>query len=297
MKPRIRLSAPGIFLFRAPHELDLTVDREMVLVVHLVQPQATAVLVCDALCSPRDLVPILDELIAKLMLDLDQAPGPVYAKIFGLSHDRPELRRTVNGWLRSHGFSLDAQDVGRHTTRNLTILCETGAVGVSYQQSIGSEPPLFLHRGSARSRIGAGRGPAQTQVLVLTENPVWRQLAAQSIEEQPGFHALCPESPRELADGEDTLPGSVFGVLIFPDLASRYPNTLVRSLHRSNPSLRVGFCAEELPHEPVCDPIPALLPALRPETIAVFKAALKSLWEREITAEGLLLPFRRQRSR
>jgi hypothetical protein len=265
-KPRsVRLESPGIYLFSAPVQAQISIYRETVVILWVAAKKSAGIAILSPESKVEDLRQTLDGLHHKVTQDLGLKDPKIEVKIFGGSMGGKLALQTALHWVEVTTLPLLSRDTGGDHPRNLTVDCATGGVGITYADRTPAE--LFLTLGTARLRNPLDN--VQTEVLVLSKNSVKRTLAKQAIEEQPQWSASTPKNPKEILGktGKIDFPWSI--VLLFDDLeedaaclkwitkmSAQYPSVQFRWVGGSLPSFakKVPFLKHLPPVEPVLMP-------------------------------------------
>jgi hypothetical protein len=290
----------GVYLFRAPHKLSVSVDHELVVVFVIPSTSSTGVVVHDPRRPLRDLRGMLDGVFEKITVGLEKGASPIFVKLFGVSNGSRAVLDPLGAWLHANGVGIQAKDLGKNVSRTLEIDCGTGAVGVRYSEAYVPELAHFLARGSARQRAGFAIWPPLHQALVLADNPITRELARQAIEEHPEWAATAPPKPLDTIGEPLTGAFPWDHVLLFEDTAGpSLVGNWIKALVKAHPEVRLYWVGSEQAAKNHKFPQNArILPPLTPETIREFKAALASTDPVDRTPpsdwhSGDILPFPR----
>lgn len=295
MEHVIPLANEGVYLFKAPARLSATINRELVLVVYAEQPSACGVLIFDPRRPVKELDPLLETLVAKMTLGLEQSPGPMEVKLFGLSHNPTGIVSRITVWLQLHGFRLSARDTGRGVTRNLLIRCDSGMVGVSYQESVLPGRPEFLTFGTARSR---SHGAVSTQVLILSDSPTHRLLAQQAVEEIEGIVATAPEDPLAFLKGDLADPFPYSCVILFDSHLVHGLGGWIHKLGEASPSTQLIWVGDTTPARVTSTGLtPRAVVRLRPDALGDFKRDLRAILDPDFDTSGDILSFPPEKAR
>lgn len=293
----IHLDKTGAFLFKAPAQVSLMLNRELCIVLSLPKKHACGIALFDPEENIKELYQSLETLYQKLVDTYAADSSQIEVKIFGL---RNGLRSAIEGalhWLAGNGLRIVAKDIGANATRKILVNCDSGMVGVNYAEGT-SQPLQWIAEGSARNR-----NPMDTvhaEVLVLSESPVKRTLAKQSVEEERHWSAATPKKPLDILSKETVSDFPYPVVLLFDDLEDyNLIEAFISRVQLAYPAVQFRWVGTAVP-TPLKRAFPQLklLPPLEPDLLPEFKKKLRgAVFDHATTETNTLIPFERKRAR
>jgi hypothetical protein len=271
----IPISYPGAYLYQAPHNLQLTIDKQLVIVFCLKNLPTTGVVLSGSELSIKDLISEVGLLYLKIKSKLKIHTSDISLKLFGLSSGAFHVFDAVQKWAETVGIKITVTELGKSTVRNLSIECKTGKVGVTYGELNKVQSKLiFLPVGTARERIPLTQ--MHNNILILTHNSVQRQLTRASIEEYPAWAAVSVERVSEYIQSNDWKKTEWSVVLCFEDLKEEKGiEKFIKSIHSSHPSVEIRWVGSTLPQFSKDIPALKLLPPMDYDLLPDFKKMLK----------------------
>lgn len=293
----MHLDKTGAFLFKAPTQVSMLLNRELAIVFCLPKKEVCGIALFDPEQNIKELNQSLETLYQKMIDTYAADPSQLQIKIFGLRNGLRSVIEATLDWLEGNHLKVVAQDLGANATRKVLVNCQTGMVGVNYAEGT-TQPMHWIAEGSARNRNPMDS--INAEVLILTENAVKRTLAKQAIEEERHWTAATPKNPTDIISKKTVsdFPWSV--VLIFDDMDDYNPiEAWISRLHLTFPAVQIRWVGATIPAQlkrafPELKQLPPLEPALLPE----FKKKLKSAVFDHATSEtSTLIPIKRKGAR
>lgn len=271
----IPISYPGAYLYQAPHNLQLTIDKQLVIVFCLKNLPSTGIVLSGSELSVKDLMSEIELLYLKIKSKLKTHTIDISLKLFGLSSGSFHVFEAVQKWAETVGIKIVVTELGKSTVRNLSIECRTGKVGVTYGElNKVKSKLLFLPEGTARERIPLAQ--IHNNILILTQNSVQRQLTKASIEEYPAWAAISVEKVSEFIQSNDWKKTEWSVVLCFEDLKEQKGiENFIQSLHSAQPAVQIRWVGSILPDFSKEIPELKLLPPMDYDLLPDFKKMLK----------------------
>jgi hypothetical protein len=271
----IPVSYAGAYLYQTPHKLELCLDKELAVVFCLKNLSSTGLVLTSSETSQKDLLSELEILHLKIKAKLKIHSEDITLKLFGLSHGALHIVKTVESWAQSLGIKINVIEVGKQLVRNLSVECRTGIVAVTYGEiNQKSSKVLFLSEGTARTRIPLAQ--VHNNILILTHNPVHRQLTKACIEEYPAWAADSVENLSELTQSKALAHKSWSVVLCFEDLRQEKGiETILQDIRKKHPASQIRWVGAALPEFHKDFPELKLLPPIDYELLPDFKKMLK----------------------
>lgn len=271
----IPITFSGAYLYKAPHRLELVIDKQLVVVFCIKNHSSCGLVLSSTDLSIRDLLSELELLHLKIKSKLKIHTTDITLKIFGLSHGATHVLEAVHGWANSLGIQIVATEVGKRTVRNLSVDCLNGKVGVTYGEL--NSPPgklIFLSEGTARNRVPLAK--VHNNILVLTQNSVQRQLTKAAIEEYPAWAAITVEDVSSFISSKSNERSDWSVVLCFEDIKNEKGlEKFLSHLRDSHPSTQLRWVGSALPEFSKDIPDLRLLPPMEYELLPDFKKMLK----------------------
>jgi len=271
----IPISYSGAYLYRAPHTLELMLDKHLAVVFTLKGQNSTGLVLFSHDLATRDLLSELELLYLKIKSKLKIQTSDISLKIFGLSHGATHILEVVQSWARSVNISISAIDVGKRVTRNLSVNCENGRVAVTYGEMNQSQNKLiFLSEGTARNRIPLAK--VHSHILILTKNSVQEQITKAAIEEYPAWAAVTVDNVSQFLNAKISDKSHWSVVLCFHDIKDEKGlEKFLGNVVKSHPSTQLRWVGPSLPDFHKNTPELKLLPPIDYELLPDFKKMLK----------------------
>jgi hypothetical protein len=271
----IPISYPGAYLYQAPHNLQLTIDKQLVVVFCLKNLSSTGLVLSGPELSIRDLNSEIGLLYLKIKSKLKIHTSDISLKLFGLSSGSFHVFEAVQKWAETVGVKITVTELGKSTVRNLSIECRTGKVGVTYGELNKVQSKLiFLPEGTARERIPLAQ--IHNNILILTQNSVQRQLTRASIEEYPAWAAVSVENVSDFIQSKNWKKTEWSVVLCFEDLKEQKGlEKFIKDVHSAQPSVQIRWVGSTLPDFSKEFPELKLLPPMDYDLLPDFKRMLK----------------------
>lgn len=271
----IPISYPGAYLYRAPHQLEVCLDKELAVVFTLKGHDSTGLVLFGSELSTKDLLAELELLFSKIKTKLKIHTSDISLKIFGLSHGAYHILEAVQSWAKTLNISISVIEVGKRITRNLSVDCQNGKVGVTYGELNQSQNKLiFLAAGTARNRIPLAK--VHNQILILTKNSVQEHIIKAAIEEYPAWAAVTVENTSQFLSSKAYEKSQWSVVLCFEDLRQEKGlEKFLSNVEKSHPSTQIRWVGPSLPDFHKNIPGLKLLPPMDYELLPDFKKMLK----------------------
>lgn len=237
----------GAYLFQAPHQLQLTVDKELAVVFCLKGLPAVGLVLYQSDLSLKELLSELELLHLKIKSKLKIHTNQITLKLFGLSTGAFHIFDILKEWADNLGIAISVTELGKRMVRNLVIDCETGVVAMTLGElnSQNSEP-VFLKTGTARARIPLAK--IHNKILILTHNQVQRQLTKAAVEEHPAWAAEVIEDVKTFLKTSLSKDATWSVVLCFEDLSKEKGMAeFISKLKLNHPSTEIRWVGAELP--------------------------------------------------
>jgi len=271
----VPISYPGAYLFQSPHQLEFVVDKELAVVFCLKGQASTGLVLSDSSFSNRELLSELELLFLKIKSKLNANTKDINLKLFGLSHGANHTLETVYEWAKSLDIKIVASDLGKRLVRNISINCRDGKVGVTYGQiNNGPSNLIFLSEGTARTRLPLAK--VHNSILILSDNPVQRQLTKAAIEEYPAWNAIIVEDINKFVASKSGDGSNFSVVLCFDEMRHKKGlEKLLINLKKSHPSTQFCWVGASIPELTTENLAFRLLPPIEYELLPAFKKMLK----------------------
>jgi hypothetical protein len=292
---RILSAEPGVYLFRAPTNVTIEINDQVVVTFLSSYHRAAGIVLAPTHVKRKDLEALLETLLRKMTKEMNPPATDLEVKIFGGREPNTPLLDAADTWVRAQALKLAARDVGRAVSRTLTIECATGKVGVQYAES--AVQAGFLVGGSARQRLRPDGAPSE--ILVLAENRARQTLARQAIEEHRNCVASVPADPNPTLKKPKFKTAEFNAVLVSEDISARdKAKSFLTELEKQKPLVRKMWSGDTLPSFAGNKCRLRLLPPIDAESIDVFKQELASALSEQLidpANSANVVPFRVKR--
>ena len=271
----IPISDPGAYLYQAPHQLQILVDRQLVVIFCLENTGATGVVLFNPERSIKDLLSELEILHLKIKSKLTLKTNQITIKLFGLSAGPRNLLSAIEQWSTSIGIKIIVVEVGQRTIQNILVDCGTARVGVSYGKSKDFGKLIFVSEGTARTRTPLSE--VHNNILILTNNAIQRQLTRAAIEEYPAWSAISVDNISKFIQSKPWEKNSWSVILCFADLEKQEGlDKFLKNIRQFRSSTQIRWVGSRLPDYSREIPELKLLPPMTYELLPDFKKMLKT---------------------
>jgi hypothetical protein len=237
----------GVYLFQAPHQLQLTVDKGLAVVFCLNGLPAAGLVLYQSDLSLKELLSELELLHLKIKSKVKIHTDQITLKLFGLSTGAFHIFDTIKEWADNLGIAISVTELGKRMVRNLVVDCETGKVAVTFGDlNSRNSKPEFLSLGTARSRIPLSK--VHNKILILTHNQVQRQLTKAAVEEHPAWAAEVIEDVRAFLKTYLSKDSTWSVVLCFEDLSKdKGIAEFISQIQLNHPSTEIRWVGSKVP--------------------------------------------------
>lgn len=268
------LSQSGIYLISGNKNVSTSVEDFLVITLHSPSSSTTALILKSTVEHQIDFINQMDTIYQKYSSLEDVDPNLIQSKVFGAADKFTSLLATLKGWLNRNHIPVVASDFGRALPGELIVEGASGRIRLQYHSGSWSKLSSILSTGTARNRSNSA--PTSHHVLVLSNNPLVRTLARQSIEEEPNWSASCPENLDDSSISKTLKTGHWSAVIVSDELKNQ--NKLMDRLlefGEAHPKLPMAWIGAKLPGSKKEGGRFRLLPPLEPFLIPHFKKILK----------------------